>query len=76
MDVSSLLLDFYGRIEPLAAQAVEGLDAEQLHRAPGPGANSIGWLIWHLTRVQDHHVAELLDTEQIWNVGTGRPDAG
>lgn len=76
MDVSSLLLDFYGRIEPLAAQAVEGLDAEQLHRAPGPGANSIGWLIWHLTRVQDHHVAELLDTEQIWMRGDWAPRCG
>jgi|SRR6185437_6617737 len=76
MDVSSLLLDLYGRIEPLAAQAVEGLDAEQLHRTPGPGTNSIGWLIWHLTRVQDHHVAALLDTEQIWVSGDWAPRCG
>jgi uncharacterized damage-inducible protein DinB len=69
MDVSSLLLELYGRIEPLAGQAVDGLDAEQLHQVPAPGANSIGWLVWHLTRVQDHHVAEMLDTEQIWVQG-------
>lgn len=66
MDVSDLLAELYGRIGPLAARAVDGLDADQLHRSPGPGANTIGWLIWHLARVQDHHVAELLDTDQLW----------
>lgn len=66
MDVAALLLELYGRVPPLAAQAVEGLDAEQLRRIPGPGTNSIGWLIWHLTRVQDMHVSELLDSEQLY----------
>ena len=69
MEISPLLLEFYDRIEPLATEAVEGLDAEQLRRAPAPGANTIGWLVWHLARVQDHHVAELLGTEQIWSSG-------
>jgi uncharacterized damage-inducible protein DinB len=69
MDVSSLLLELFGRIRPLAAEAVDSLDAEQLSRAPGPGANTIGWLVWHLTRVQDHHVSELVGTEQIWVSG-------
>ena len=69
MDVSELLLDLYGRIPPLAREAVDGLDAEQLALAPADGTNPVGWLIWHLTRVQDHHVAELLDTAQIWTEG-------
>ena len=66
MDIASLLLELYGRIPPLAAAAVEGLDAEELRRAPEPGANTIGWLVWHLARVQDHHISELLGTEQVW----------
>lgn len=45
---------------------MEGLDAERLKEAPVPGANPIGWLVWHLSRVQDHHVAELLGTDQVW----------
>ena len=69
MDIDTLLLELYGRIPPLAAAAVEGLDAEELHRVPEPGANSIGWLVWHLARVQDHHVSELLGTDQIWVTG-------
>src|ERR1700734_4290542 len=66
MDIASLLLELYGRIPPLAEAAVAGLNEEALCAAPDPGANPIGWLVWHLARVQDHHVAELLGTEQIW----------
>jgi hypothetical protein len=66
MDVAGLLIEIYGRIPPLAEEAVDGLSAAQLATAPAPGANTIGWLVWHLTRVQDHHVAELLEADQIW----------
>lgn len=66
MDVAPLLLELYGRIPPLARQAVEGLDAGQLTAAPAPGANTIGWLVWHLARVQDTHVTEMTGAEQVW----------
>ena len=66
MDVSSLFLELYGRIPPLARSAVEGTDAAALTRVVAPGTNPIGWLVWHAARVQDHHVAELLDTDQLW----------
>jgi hypothetical protein len=66
VDVASLLLELYGRIPPLARGAVDGVDLDRLIEAPSPGANSIAWLVWHLTRVQDHHVAELLDEGQVW----------
>ena len=69
MDTSSLLLELYGRIPPLAADAVEGLSAEELCRPPAPGTNPVGWLVWHLARVQDHHISELLGVEQIWSGG-------
>lgn len=64
-----MLLELYGRIPPLVRDVVEGLRAEKLVERPGPEANTIGWLCWHLTRVQDHHVAELMESEQVWTVG-------
>lgn len=70
MDVGALLLELYGRIPPLAAEAVAGLGAEQLTQRPAPDANSIGWLVWHLARVQDHHIAEILDRPQVWSTGS------
>jgi hypothetical protein len=76
MDISTLLLEVFGRVPPLAAEAVAGLSADQLAEAPAPGANTIGWLVWHLTRVQDHHVAELLGAEQIWSGGSWARSCG
>jgi hypothetical protein len=69
MDVASLLLELYGRIPPLAKDVVDDLEGRHLTGTPADGANPIGWLLWHLTRVQDHHVAELLDTDQLWVTG-------
>lgn len=69
MDIPSLLLEIYGRVPPLAEQAIDGLDVDTLTRPPSPGANTIAWLVWHIARVQDHHVAELLDTDQLWTEG-------
>jgi len=69
MDTAALLLDLYGRTPPIVASTVEGLDRDQLAWVPAPGANSIAWLVWHLTRVQDHHVSELLEQDQIWATG-------
>jgi hypothetical protein len=66
MDVAPLLVEMYDRIPPLARRAVDGLDATLLSRRPAPTANSIGWLVWHLARIQDHHIAELLDDDQVW----------
>lgn len=64
MDIDGYLVELYGRLPDLVRGAVEGLDQEQLATAPGDGANTIAWLVWHLTRVQDHHIAEVTDAEQ------------
>ncbi|MCU1354545.1 MAG: chorismate synthase [Acidimicrobiales bacterium] len=69
MDTSSLLLELFGRIPTLAQDVVQGVAPDQLTETPAPGANTIAWLVWHLTRVQDHHVAELLGDDQVWVQG-------
>jgi len=69
MDVAPLLVELYGRIPPLARRAVEGLPVARLAEAPAPGANTVAWLVWHLARVQDHHISELLDASQLWADG-------
>ena len=66
MDVSELLEEAYSRVHEHVHGVVDGLSAEDLVTSPEPGANTIGWLVWHLTRVQDHHVAELLERPQVW----------
>ncbi|MGS2617207.1 mycothiol transferase [Micromonospora sp. LZ34] len=69
MDVNDLLTETYDRLPALVRAAVDGLSPEQLRHAPGPAANPVGWLVWHLTRVQDHHVADAFGAEQLWVSG-------
>ena len=60
------MLEIYGRIPPLVEAVVEGLGPDELVARPSPDANPIAWLVWHLTRVQDHHISEVMDEPQVW----------
>lgn len=63
---TEILTDAFDRVrEGLPAQ-LEGLTAEQVLWRPAPNANSIGWLAWHLARVQDDHMAGVGGVEQVW----------
>jgi hypothetical protein len=67
--IPSLLSELYGRVPPLVAEAVDGLTPAQLAHRLGGHANSVGWLTWHLARVEDHHLAELRGVDQLWATG-------
>jgi hypothetical protein len=69
VNASDVLLDLYGRLPELVRGAVRGLSPDQLREVPASEANPVGWLVWHLTRIQDDHVAEVMDVEQIWTAG-------
>jgi hypothetical protein len=67
MDVADVYLELYGRIEPLAREAVDGASPEELTATVVPATNPVGWLVWHLARVQDHHMAEIIGEDQVWS---------
>ena len=69
MELNELLIELFGRVDEEIHSAVDGLDVEALTTAPAEGANPIGWLVWHLTRVQDDHMADIFDAEQVWVTG-------
>lgn len=39
---------------------------EQLVFRIDDSSNTIAWLLWHLTRIQDDHVADVARTDQLW----------
>jgi hypothetical protein len=61
-----ILVDAFGRVRELVVDLTDRLTDDVATYRPDPGANSISWLIWHLSRVQDDHVADLAQVEQVW----------
>jgi uncharacterized damage-inducible protein DinB len=66
MRTADLLADAFGRVRYEVHQCVDNLGPDDLAYRPDGAANSIAWLIWHLTRIQDDHVADVAGTEQVW----------
>ena len=62
----NLLVDSFNRIRELVEDLTDGLSEDDSTWRPDPGANTRGWLLWHLTRVQDDHIAGLAAVEQAW----------
>ncbi len=66
MTSADLFGDAFERIREAVEDVLEGLTTEQLTFRPDGEANSIAWLVWHLTRIQDDHIAAAASTEQVW----------
>ena len=61
-----MLIELFGRVDEHVEGVVDGLDPAWLTAAPAEGVNPLGWLLWHLSRVQDAQVADAFDEEQVW----------
>jgi hypothetical protein len=66
MNVSELMTDALGRVRELVHSVVDGMGDDGLAWRPDPEANSIAWLIWHLSRIEDDHVADVAGLTQAW----------
>jgi Protein of unknown function (DUF664) len=69
MTSADLLADSFGRIRQVVHRVVDGLTPEQLALRLDPEVNSIAWLVWHLIRIQDDHLADAFQAEQVWTAG-------
>lgn len=66
MTPADLLTDAFGRVRDGVHSVLDGMDEESLtHRVDGR-SNSIAWVVWHLTRVQDDHIADVAGSGQVW----------
>ena len=66
MASNDVLIDAFSRVNDAVPTVITGLSRRQLAYRQGGSSNSIAWLVWHLTRVQDSQVADLASTEQVW----------
>ncbi|MEE8377538.1 MAG: DinB family protein [Candidatus Aminicenantaceae bacterium] len=66
MNWFDLLADGFNRVPEYLENVLRGLTQEDLNWMPRKESNSIGWLVWHLTRQQDAQIASLMGEEQLW----------
>jgi hypothetical protein len=66
MASADVLVDAFERVHEVVHHTVDGLTPEQLATRVDGTANSIAWLVWHLTRIQDDHVADAAGIDQVW----------
>jgi hypothetical protein len=63
---TELLVDAFERVRDAVHPAVNGLTTDELTWRPDGESNSIAWLVWHLTRIQDDHIAGIDGDPQVW----------
>jgi hypothetical protein len=68
---TDVLADAFGRVRSDVHRAVDGLDEAALNLRLDDHANPVAWLVWHLTRVQDDHLADLAGAEQAYTAAQG-----
>ena len=78
MEWRELIVDGYDRLPEMLEEVLGGLSIADLDWQPHPDCNSIGWTAWHLTRVQDGQIADLMGeaplwTRDRWHARFGRP---
>ena len=66
---SDLVTDSLERVRESVHSILDDTPAADLVTPPAPQANTIAWLLWHLTRVLDDHLAGAFDQEQVWTSG-------
>jgi hypothetical protein len=66
MEGAALIADALGRVNAILHRSLKGASAAMLCRMPAPHSNSMAWLAWHLTRVQDDHVSDLAGLPELW----------
>jgi hypothetical protein len=69
MTSADLIVDAFGRIRETVSDTIYGLTPEQLAYRVDVDANPIAWLVWHLTRIEDDHVAGAFNVPQVWLEG-------
>jgi hypothetical protein len=67
MQLDEALRYVFDRVADLVRATAQELEPAALTWRPDPQGNTIAWLLWHLTRVQDDHLAEIAAREQVWS---------
>jgi hypothetical protein len=66
MNAVQILLDSFGRLPGAVHAVIDDADDELLTYRVDPGANTVAWLVWHLSRAMSGQVADAAGHEDVW----------
>lgn len=66
MECAEFITGIFMQISRVLETTLDGLTEDEINQQPDPSCNSISWMVWHLTRVQDMFIARLSGNEQVW----------
>ena len=66
MEGAQMIADALGRVNRILHRSLDGAPVEVVCKMPTADTNSMAWLTWHLTRVQDDHMSDLAGLPQLW----------
>ncbi len=66
MPATDLIADALDRVREAVHAVLDDLDDRHLTARLDTEANTIAWLVWHLTRVADDHLADAAGAAQVW----------
>ena len=66
MDTPAFVKLVLDRNQVWIERALNGVPEELLIKQVHPDANSMAWLLWHLSRMQDQYIAGQAGKEQVW----------
>ncbi len=67
MTLNEFIEDALAKEHGFLMEAVQDLTPEELVWPPGPGANPIGWILWHMIRVEDMWIQFFIQERlEIW----------
>lgn len=69
MDAVDVLIDAFDRVSQSLPPLLDDLGPDELLWRPGPKANPIAWLTWHIDRCEDAQIAPLAGQDQAWDQG-------
>ncbi len=66
MKCQKLMTDSFEQVLAEVERLLNGLSRDDVLQQPSRDSNSIAWLVWHLTRIQDFCISRLMGEEQLW----------
>ena len=70
MTLNEFITDALEKESGSLLEALDGLTPDELAWQPAPDANSIGWILWHMVRVEDMFIQFFAQFQpELWETG-------